>query len=367
MFVGIVILLTCSNLSSSATLIGKEAIPATGGNTLYVGGSGPGNYTKIQDAINDSRDGDTVFVYSGLYHEEIMITHPIRLLGQAKETTIIHPKTKHQNNLIALDSDNITISGFTCEAEFNILYNLLFNVKDLTVKGNIFKSNESELINLNNPIDCYILNNTFTTGGDAIIFYNGDNCFIENNSITSHISVNTCIIANSGDLTITNNTITNFCYGMNLESTNVLQISHNVITNISCLALDITYGQDTIIAFNIMDNTGLPHINSFMAIQLERTDYTTILRNLIQGFTFGIFLDHSFDVLVKENTFEHNIVNARFINTYQYNKWQNNYWGRPHILPKPIIGLKYTNHPYPGFVQFDWHPALHPYTTLKTI
>ena len=33
------------------------------GNTLYVGGNGSNNYTKIQDAIDDASDGDTVFVY----------------------------------------------------------------------------------------------------------------------------------------------------------------------------------------------------------------------------------------------------------------------------------------------------------------
>jgi len=34
------------------------------GNILYVGGDGEGNYTNIQDAINDAKDGDTIFVYS---------------------------------------------------------------------------------------------------------------------------------------------------------------------------------------------------------------------------------------------------------------------------------------------------------------
>ena len=32
------------------------------GNTLYVGGSGPGNYSSIQDAIYAASDGDTVFL-----------------------------------------------------------------------------------------------------------------------------------------------------------------------------------------------------------------------------------------------------------------------------------------------------------------
>ena len=45
------------------------------GNVLYVGGSGPGNYTKIQDAVDDASDGDTVFVYSGIYYETIFLTN----------------------------------------------------------------------------------------------------------------------------------------------------------------------------------------------------------------------------------------------------------------------------------------------------
>ena len=39
------------------------------GNILYVGGSGPGNYTKIQDALDNATEGDTVYVYSNTYYE----------------------------------------------------------------------------------------------------------------------------------------------------------------------------------------------------------------------------------------------------------------------------------------------------------
>ena len=36
------------------------------GTWFYVGGNGPGNYTRIQDAIDDANNGDTVFVYEGI-------------------------------------------------------------------------------------------------------------------------------------------------------------------------------------------------------------------------------------------------------------------------------------------------------------
>ncbi len=56
--------------------------PSSKGNILYVGGSGPGNYTKIQDAIDNARYGDTVFVYdySSPYYENLVIHKSINLI-----------------------------------------------------------------------------------------------------------------------------------------------------------------------------------------------------------------------------------------------------------------------------------------------
>ncbi|HDN50977.1 MAG TPA: hypothetical protein ENG06_04290, partial [Thermoplasmatales archaeon] len=52
--------------------INADAAPLRG-NTWYVGGSGPNNYTKIQDAIDNASDGDTVFVFNGIYYENVLI------------------------------------------------------------------------------------------------------------------------------------------------------------------------------------------------------------------------------------------------------------------------------------------------------
>ena len=40
-------------------------------NIIYVGGTGVGNYTNIQDAIDISSNDDTIFVYNGTYYENI--------------------------------------------------------------------------------------------------------------------------------------------------------------------------------------------------------------------------------------------------------------------------------------------------------
>ncbi|MBE3136035.1 MAG: hypothetical protein IMZ43_01355 [Thermoplasmata archaeon] len=43
----------------------KPSQSTSRGNWLYVGGSGPGNYSTIQDAIDNASDSDTVYIYNG--------------------------------------------------------------------------------------------------------------------------------------------------------------------------------------------------------------------------------------------------------------------------------------------------------------
>ena len=61
------------------------------GNTYYVGGSGPNNYTRIQDAIDNTTGGDTVFVYddNSPYYERLVIDKSINLIGENRNTTIV--------------------------------------------------------------------------------------------------------------------------------------------------------------------------------------------------------------------------------------------------------------------------------------
>jgi len=72
--------------------LGKQSIGVTlGRDTLYVGGSGTGNYSTIQDAIDDASDGDTVFVYndSSPYIENVVVNKSINLIGEDKDSTVI--------------------------------------------------------------------------------------------------------------------------------------------------------------------------------------------------------------------------------------------------------------------------------------
>jgi len=112
----------------SSGFVGVSAIPSTGnvsiekpstvffdGDTLYVGGSGPGNYTKIQDAIDNASDGGTVFVYnnSSPYYENVVVDKSINLIGENRETTVIDGSGI--NDVVYISADEVIISKFTIQ------------------------------------------------------------------------------------------------------------------------------------------------------------------------------------------------------------------------------------------------------------
>jgi len=69
-------------------LYSSEICYATG-NTLYVNDDGGADYTSIQEAINAATSGDIIYVYSGTYYENIVISKNITLVGENEDTTVI--------------------------------------------------------------------------------------------------------------------------------------------------------------------------------------------------------------------------------------------------------------------------------------
>ena len=108
--VGIILLFVGTCIIPAIAQTTEKPLPASRGNWLYVGGSGPGNYTWIQDAIDNASDGDTVFVYddSSPYPiNGLKIEKSINLIGENKTSTEIIGITG-----INILADKVNISGF---------------------------------------------------------------------------------------------------------------------------------------------------------------------------------------------------------------------------------------------------------------
>lgn len=89
--------------------------PSFTGDILYVGGGGPGNYTKIQDAINASNTGDTVYVYddSSPYYEHLVIEKSISLIGEDTRSTEINGSLLDSSlDTMNVTGNHVVIRGF---------------------------------------------------------------------------------------------------------------------------------------------------------------------------------------------------------------------------------------------------------------
>ena len=154
---------------------------------------------------------------------------------------------------------------------------------------------------------------------------------------------------------ISHNIIINNYYGVDSETTEHVNITGNIIVenNYGIVFCDV---QNSVIRYNhILSNKKIGILCTWVAYRGSYSN--SIYYNTIQKNTMGIFLESSPRNKIICNNFYQNIVDASFQSS-NLNDWNHNYWNRPRILPKPVIGTMYFNIPW---VNFDWHPAKEPY------
>jgi len=193
--VGIILLfIGTAIIPSSGQKIEKLSSPASRGNWLYVGGSGPGNYTTIQDAINDSSDGDTVFVFHGSYYGKVVINKSISVLGENTSRTFINYTLEPDWNshVVMIRSHDVLFSGFTAVLEQGD--GVLLRLKDspnCTISHNIFRAKfgmyllNSSYASIENNSFFTIVTGMYTISSYGIIKHNW---FTNNGDDPRHLS-----------------------------------------------------------------------------------------------------------------------------------------------------------------------------------
>ena len=166
--------------------VGNANAAPLGGNTLYVGGSGPNNYTKIQDAITDALNGDIIYVYEGIYNENIKVDKTIQLIGENKNTTVIDGS--NSGDVIHVSAGYTLINGFTIrnsgrregDAGIEVISN------NVTISNNLIAGNGRDGVYLNFSSNNIISRNSiFSNRYNGIFLYSGFNNIITENTITN--------------------------------------------------------------------------------------------------------------------------------------------------------------------------------------
>lgn len=163
------------------SLFGNNICCGKKNNTLYVGGLGIGNYTFIQDAIDNSSVNDTIFVFNGVYNESILIDKSLNLEGFDKNFTII--QSNHNLYNIYIKSSEVNISNFTIKNGKMGIYLSNSNYSNNTIYENIFLDN-LEGIRFYKSSNNKIIKNYFSNNIESsIVFYESNNNLISRNYI----------------------------------------------------------------------------------------------------------------------------------------------------------------------------------------
>lgn len=188
------------------------------GTTLFVGGSGPGNYTNIQDAIDNASNWDTVFIYNGIHYEHVKV--------KKSRSGMIFTTVTYSN--IDINVDNLFLSSldYTPHEPIQIYKN-----EDFTEQNGVIGGTGTE----NDPyvIAGWDINASDETG---ILIWNTDvyfvieNCWIHDGIESRHDGIDFINVSNGA---IRNTICSNANYGIDIrESDNC------VVENVTLLRND---------------------------------------------------------------------------------------------------------------------------------
>lgn len=322
---------------------------------LYVGGSGEGNYSRIQDAIDNASDGDIIFVYSGVYYEHVKIKKSIKLIGENKNETIID--AYNHGTCVEIRRKNVLISNFTIRNAGNFPF----------VSCGIYGSGENIKI-----LNCKIINNEYY----GIWLWHSENASISNCEINYNswagiwiasgynVSIENCKIIKNGisasgvKIKIKNCDI---CHGEIGISGLFIKIDSCDIHNGSGIDIGATF-------FLNIENCKI-YSNSW-AILVEFSAFIIINKcEFYDNKEYDIVLFSTFFNYIHGNNFDSSRRNIFFMDT-AFNLWLRNYWKGWFIpLPKPIFGILFAfvlkgTEIYIPWIEFDWLPKIFPHNAL---
>jgi parallel beta-helix repeat protein len=271
--------------------------------TWSVDGNGGADFRVINDAIAKASAGDTIFVYSGTYYENLWISKDnLILTGENRDRTIIDGGGN--KNVVMICSDGIKISEFTiqnggwshhaieiggvgCTIDNNKLLNSRAGISygsSLTISNNIITNNYQggiyDIGSNNKIINNRIVNNT--GGGCDGLSLSGDYNIIINNSIANNGDIGIDIGVSSNNNTVFNNTIMNngkngieLGGGGNYNN----EITNNTICNNDESAVYLHSSNDNRIANNNLSNNGGAGIFVSGDSSYNQIEGNTILNN----------------------------------------------------------------------------------------
>jgi parallel beta-helix repeat protein len=267
-------------------------------------GSAEKPYQTIQDAIEIAEEDDTIYIFGGLYQEDLIINKKLTIVGAIDEIDTVIDSRFDRRYLIEITADEVTIENITVQDS---------DGKTTSPIGALIclKSSNNRLVrNKIRNTDSYGIY-VHSSSNDNLISYNTFNNTKEGVYITS---------SNTND--VTNNKVDNCSgYGIHIESSiKNNRVYGNFIENCSS-GIYIVNSEKT----NITNNNILT--SDFYAIYVLQSDNSIVVNNnIVSNHGDGIYLSSNY-CKIFNNTIEANrrglvLINSNneiFNNTFKLN------------------------------------------------
>jgi parallel beta-helix repeat protein len=322
----------CAILLVSVTILVLCFLGTASATNWSVDGSGGADFTGIQDAINNAKDGDRILVYFGVYHENVVVDKSVTLKGIGH--TVVD--ANGSDSAITLTADGTTLVGFSVTNSGSSWSDVGIKVtsNNNTITGNNVCNNDGIGIYLpsssnnntitgnnvcNNKYGIFLYhssNNTITGNvfvNDDLFVYSSYQNIVEDNTVNGKPLVyledvsdykvedaGQVILVNCDIITVENLDLSNTSGGIALWKTENSKISNNTVcNNRKGISLDDS-SNNTITGNNVSNNSG-------SGIHLYHSSNNTITDNNVSSNNRGgIRLYHSSNNTITGNNVSSN-------------------------------------------------------------
>jgi len=308
------------------------------------------HFDNIQDGIDAIAEGGTVYVYDGLYYENIVINKSLNLIGQNRDNTIIDGG--EIDDVVYIDANWVNMSNFIVRNS---------NITNYDIGILVFGKSNCHIKN------CTVFNN------NAGIKLSSSNSNIIENCICYDNQGYGIQIGSSDFNTIINCLNYNNNYGISITFSEYNTISNTTCRNNNDRGISLASSSNN----NNIKNCYLGY-NDYSGIRFFESSYNTVTNCTIQNNNHGVRTASSDNNIIYHNNFISNNINAEDSNN---NIWDNgypsggNYWddytgvdnynGINQDIPGGD-GIGDTPYNIPGGSNQDLYPSINPYEGLPS-